>query len=98
MKDKESAIEAMNTMFYYAMNFPFSEVSYETLWEGTKKEWLPKFIGDIDWGCNLEHIVNKWKKCEEQGGYYGKVYAFYAELDDKNRKRFLGYILDNYHC
>ena len=99
IKDYQSGISAMNNMFYYAMNIPYDLIYYTLPWnDELKSEYLPKFIGEVDWNCNTAHIVDIWMNAEKNGGYYGKLFAFYAELDNINRKKLLEYITDSYDC
>ena len=97
--DRESAIQGMNKMFFYAMNMPFIQTTYSMPWDDkkTKTEWLPNFIEGVDWTCNKAHIVGLWKDASEQGGYFGKFMAFYSYLDNKNRKALLDYIIETYN-
>lgn len=97
VKDNESAILAMNNLFYYAMNIPYDYVMYSLPWnDEVKKDWLPKFFGEIEWDCCVAHMIDKWNNAENHGGYYGKFFAFYAELDNTCRRKLLQYIIDNY--
>ena len=92
-------INAMNKMFYYAMNIPFVQTTYSMPWNDaeTKTEWLPNFIKNIKWNCNVAHIVGIWKDAQEQGGYYGKFMAFYTYLDNESRKKLLDFICESYN-
>lgn len=97
--DKNSAINGMNKMFYYAMNIPFIQTTYSMPWDDneTKTEWLPNFVEGVAWTCNKAHIVGLWKDASDQGGYFGKFMAFYSYLDTYNRKALLDYICETYN-
>lgn len=97
INDLESAIIGMNKMFYFSMNLYYAELYYSHPWNDTViKEYLPKFLGDIEWGCNLSHIIDKWKSCAEHC-QYSAMYRFYTELDSENRRKLLEYICENYN-
>lgn len=92
--DIESAKKGMDKMFYFAMNIPYDNISYQFPWEEkVRLEILPEFVRDIDWGCDMSHIIEKWKTSLNEYGYYGAVFNFYENLDSKNREKFLEYIL-----
>lgn len=97
INDLESAIIGMNKMFYFSLNIPYAEILYSYPWnDKVLKEWLPKFLGDIEWDCNLSHIIDKWKECADHG-QFSAMYMFYAELDQPRRRKLLQYICDNYN-
>ena len=97
-KSKETAIIAMNKLFYYAMNIPVIQTAYSMPWSDDKiEEWLPDFISGVDWPCNTAHIVGLWKDASEQGGYFGKFMAFYSYLDNSCRKALLDFICETYN-
>lgn len=103
MTNNEFAI-AVNKFFYFAMNYPFANVTYKTF-DGEKTEYLPSFL-NAEWCCNTAHIVSKWKsaciKCYDEDGYptyndsYGTINRFYAELDGGNRMALLKWVNENY--
>ena len=98
-KSKETAIIAMNKLIGFICNMPYDYVTYQIPWSGeTKLDWLPKFIKDVKWNCNTEHIVSKWKKyVKDSSDYPDKAFIlFYYALDTKNSRALLNYIIDNY--
>jgi hypothetical protein len=98
-KSKETAIIAMNKLIGFIGNIPYDYVTYQIPWSGeTKIDWLPEFIKDVKWTCNTEHIVSKWKKClKDSFDYPDKAFIlFYYEIDSKNSRALLNYIIDKY--
>lgn len=97
-KSKEIAIIAMNKLMWFIPNMPFKYVEYEFPWDGqTRKEWLPSFIDETDWGCSKYHIVEKWKGYNSNHPDLSDAFnLFYESLDDKNTRALLTYIIDNY--
>lgn len=95
---------AVNKFFYFAMNYSFGQVTYQTF-DGEKTEYLPTFL-NANWHCNKAHMVGKWKaaciKKYDENDYpifndsYGTINRFYAELDGKNRMAFLTWVMENY--
>ena len=97
--ETESAVKGIHKFFYYAMNIPFVKTTYSMPWDDTimKTEFLPDFVSEVAWGCSPAHIIGLWKDASEQGGYFGKLMAFYSYLDDTNRRLLLEYICNNYN-
>ena len=97
IENKETGIIAMNKLVWFITHYEWENVSYEIPWSGeTKTEWLPKFIGKVEWGCNTEHIVGKWKDVQEKYGYELGVIYLYFGLDNENAKKLFEYVIDNY--
>ena len=97
-KFKETAIIAMNKLMWFVPNIPFKYVSYELPWDGQKrKEWLPSFIDEVDWGCSKYHIVQKWHDYNHNHPDLSDAFSlFYESLDVKNTRALLTYIIDKY--
>lgn len=96
INDKESAIVAMNELFYYAMNFKWEKISYENYRGSVETKWVPEFVKDVEYGCDVQHIIGIWESCYEDAGTWGGFMAFYSRLDNRNRRKLLEYIIDTY--
>lgn len=96
VENKQSAIQGMNEMFYYAMNIPYVQITYRNFGGGEHTKWVPTFIKEVPWNCNMLHMVEKWESCIEKCGAFGEFMYFYSLLDNENRRLLLEYILDNY--
>lgn len=91
---REIALKAINKFVYFALNYNIVTVEY-TDFSGTKKtEYVPEFFKAFK-DYELPHLVSKWKDTECFGGY-GRVVAFYTQLDNVHRVTMLDYIVDNY--
>lgn len=96
--DRTSGISGMNKLLWFMTNYDWENVSYEIPWSGeTITEWLPSFIGRIEWGCNTAHIVEKWKSVFSTYSSSDSILYFYFALDNENSKKVLEYIIDNYN-
>lgn len=94
----EIAKIAMNKVIWFMINMSFDNVTYELPWNGEKvTEWLPVFLGKVKWGCNTEHIVNKWKTYSGVDPNLAETFVrFYSGLDTKNSRALLDYIIEAY--
>ena len=52
---------------------------------------LPDFILQIEWDCDLEHMIHKWKF--NFGNLQEKFAKFYITLDEYNKKQLVNYIM-----
>ena len=96
--DRTSGISGMNKLLWFMTNYDWENVSYEIPWSGEiVTEWLPKFIGRIEWGCNIAHIIKKWKSVFSAYSSSDSILYFYFALDNENSKKVLNYIIDNYN-
>lgn len=87
--------KAVNKFFFFALNYASDYIEYESFGE-KKKDVLPTFFKDIKWTCNTSHIVGKWKSVEDGDGY-GRMNRFMGELDSRNRKLLIEWVLNNYN-
>ena len=97
IQDRESAVVAMNEMFYFAMNIEYDYAEFTDYQDKYRRMYIPKFLRDIDWGCHILHMIELWNEWSSKGGVFGGMYAFYAKLDTTNRRKLLEYIIDNYN-
>lgn len=91
------AIEAINKWFYFSLN-------YETVlfnWQGIRgepySEYIPKFMAEAKWKCNLDHMVEKWQSVTSRGDAHAYLTRFYAELDTPNRIALLEWVMAHYN-
>lgn len=93
----KTAIEAINKWLYYGWN-------YETLFHKWKAgdndeegEYLPEFIVNVKWTCNIHHMRDKWRKATESRNPDAYLTRFYAELDNDNRILLLEWLMQHYN-
>ena len=97
INDKQSAIIAMNDLFYYAMNIPYEQITYKNYQNEVVSKWVPKFIKNVEWPCDVQHMIEIWENAVEDGGYWGSYMCFYSKLDNTCRRKLNEYIIDNYN-
>ena len=90
-----SALYGINKFMFFSWNYAMTEFELNG-----RKMYLPKFIVEAKWSCNLDHIISKWKGCitDSKGNdrdSYAFLPRFYAELDGKNRRALLDYVMEH---
>lgn len=93
MNNRDFAI-ACNKFFYYAMNYKYATVEV-TDFEGKRETYAPQFINAFPIDVRL-HLIGKFNSAFDAHGSYGAIMSFYADLDGKNRMRFLSWVNDNF--
>lgn len=86
-------IEAVNRWVFYGWNYEMVEIARSPTNEPIN---VPKFIVEVQWTCNQEHMIEKWWsscKGEESSAY---LVNFYAKLDYENRIKLVEWVLENY--
>lgn len=78
---KQEKADAINKWFYFSMNYPDRFID---------KCW-------IDNPGLAAHLTGKFKLYYDDYGPYGVINAFYAALDEGNRKKLLMWVLNNYY-
>lgn len=93
----KNAIVAINKWFYFAMNY--KTVLHE--WTGAsgqhRSEYLPSFLVEAKWTCNLDHMLSKWNVATHSSNPSAYLMDFYAELDNANRIALLEWLMANYN-
>lgn len=91
--DLHDAMWAINKFMYYSWNYELTPV---TLYHG-KTVYVPTFIKEVKWNCNLDHIVSKWMDCITNDVPHSYFSKFYAEMGVDNRKAMIEWIMNNYN-
>lgn len=89
-------IQAIQKFFYFSMNYQSRWYNWETIFGEKRTDYLPDFIMSVNWGCNRPHMIGKWMSIEDSDSY-GRMNRFYAELDNRNRKALLEWVMANYN-
>ena len=90
-----SNFEAINRFFYFSQNYTSRHCTWEDMWGNKHSDCLPNFLMDIDWTCNREHMIGKWKSIENSDSW-GRINRFYAELDNNNRQYLIDYAMEKF--
>lgn len=93
------SIEAINKFMFYTYNFPsVPSGRTETDEDGNVMAWyVPGFIMEANWTTNRDHMISKWIGFAKHYRYAEVFHKFYCELDCKNRKAMLEWIMTNYN-
>lgn len=91
------AIEAINKWFFFSMNYKIALHNWVDIHGGQRSEYIPQFLVEAKWTCNLDHMVQKWQMAVHNGNCYDYLNRFYAELDIENRIALLEWIMGNYN-
>lgn len=87
------AIEAINKFMFHSWNYTSVPVQ---LFNG-QTVYVPEFVKEVDWTCNLDHMASKWVNCTECGNPHAYISKFYGELGSENRKLMIEWILQHYN-
>lgn len=93
----KTAIIAINKWFYFAMNYETISHEWESISGERRVEYLPRFLKEAKWTCNLDHMLAKWNMATQSKNPYAYLMNFYAELDEANRKALLEWVMENYN-
>lgn len=90
-----SALYGINKFMYFSWNYAMTQIE-----RNGRKMYLPRFIVEAKWSCDLDHIISKWNGCitDSKGNErdsYAFLPRFYAELDGKNRRALLDYVMEH---
>ena len=86
-------IEAVNRWVFYGWNYEMIEIVRSPTNEPIN---VPKFIVEVQWTCNQEHMIEKWLsscKVESPSAY---LVNFYSKLDNENSIKLIEWVLANY--
>lgn len=89
------ALYGINKFMFFSWNYEMTQIE-----RNGRKMYLPKFIVEAKWSCNLDHIISKWNGCVtdskgKERDSYAVLPRFYAELDGENRRALLDYVLEH---
>lgn len=94
----KTAIKAINKWVFFCWNYHTVHHTWEA-GDGTiRSAYIPEFLANVDWTCNFDHILKKWRDITNDGNGNSSecVPSFYAELDDSNRELLLEWIMEHY--
>ena len=91
------ALEAVNKWLYYGWNYDLVPFSWTNSDNEIKSEYLPEFLVNVKWTCNIHHIKEKWHKAVKSQNTDAYLVSFYAELDSPNRILLLEYVMQHYN-
>lgn len=90
-------IEAVNRWLFHAWNYDSVEFAVPDYANGcSKRIIIPKFLAEAKWTCSLPHMIDKWKEACGSRNTDAYLVAFYASLDNENRRILLEWVLQNY--
>lgn len=92
--NKDFAV-SVNKFFYYIHNYDMVAITYPTLFNGDKTEYLPSFFKAFEPSI-VEHLLGKFRSFANKSGSASAIISLYAELDGKNRARLCKWINENY--
>lgn len=95
-RDLQMMMIGANKFQFHAWNYELVSYDYVDFGGEKKHTYVPRFIVEAEWNCNIQHMIGKWKsslKSEDPDTY---IPRFYAELSKDNRKAFLKWVMNNY--
>jgi hypothetical protein len=92
----KTAIKAINKWVFFGWNYPSVEHEWISVHGEKKFEVVPKFLVEVKWTCNFDHILSKWHLATRTKNSNAYLVEFYAELGTENRMLLLQWIMENY--
>lgn len=92
----KTAIKAINKWVFFGWNYSCVEHEWTNIHGENKFEVVPKFLTEIKWTCNFDHILSKWHIATRTKNSNAYLVEFYAELGINNRILLLQWVLENY--
>lgn len=92
----KTAITAINKWVFFGWNYSSVEHEWTNIHGEKKFEVVPKFLTEIKWICNFDHILSKWHIATRTNNSNAYLVEFYAELGTDNRILLLQWVLENY--
>lgn len=86
--EMKTALVAINKWMYFGWN-------YKSMCH--KGKFVPKFLAEVKWTCNYEHMLEKWESVTDRNVTNAYLVSFYAELDMPNRQALLEWVMNNYN-
>lgn len=79
--------------------FVWMAINYDSVphtFSDGRQTYVAKFIEEVDWTCNTDHMASKWIGiCEDDAPGYGRLIKFYLQLDNANKLALLEWIMNN---
>lgn len=90
-------IEAVNRWLFHGWNYDTVSITIpDNANNGTKSVYVPKFLAEAKWTCNLPHMISKWNDACTSRNPHAYLVTFYANLDYDNRRILVEWVLENY--
>lgn len=85
-------VQGINKFLFWNWNF-------ESVLNPTDNKYYPDALMGAEWDCSRQHILNKWWHYCELCNHDTSAanITLYGELDGKNRRAFLNWIVENYN-
>lgn len=98
MTDKlKIGMEAVNRWLFHGWNYELVSIAVPDYANNASKlVYVPRFIAEAKWTCNLHHMISKWQQACDSQHPDAYLVAFYASLDTFNRRILLEWVLENY--
>jgi len=93
----QMAINAINKWVFFGWNYPCIEHEWINVHGEKQIEVLPRFLVEIEWTCNFDHILSKWHLATHDADSHSYLVRFYAELGSENCRLLLKWVMENYH-
>lgn len=90
------AIQAINKWVFFGWNYSCVSHEWTSVNGEQKREAVPKFLTEIKWTCNFDHMLSKWHIATRDGNADSYLVRFYAELGSENRQLLLEWVMKNY--
>lgn len=91
------AMMAINKWLFYGWNYKVVPMTIIESGDVKVTRYVPEFIKEVKWTCNISHMLGKWNQATRTQDPDTYMVKFYAELDDKNRRLLLEWIIQNYN-
>ncbi len=97
MTDLKTAITAINKWLFFGWNYECIWHEWKSIHGTSKAQYVPRFLAEAKWTCNFDHMLEKWRNayCRSNGDSH--LVAFYADIDNANRKILLEWVMNNYN-
>lgn len=91
------AITAINKFIFFSWNYDVVQHHWKTIHGDNRKEYVPRFLAEVKWNCNFDHIYGKWRLATASENPHEYMMKFYAEMGNENRVLMLEWIVENYN-
>lgn len=91
------AMIAINKWLFHGWNYKVVPITVKTLYGDFDTDYVPEFLKEVKWTCNIAHMIGKWKHATRTQDPDTYMVKFYADLDDNNRKLLLEWIMQNFN-
>ena len=93
----KTAINAINKWVFFGWNYSCIEHEWTDVHGEKRFEVVPRFLAEIQWTCNFDHILSKWHLAVKDSNTDAYLVKFYAELGNENRRLILQWVMENYN-